>query len=424
MPVTCVVGMQWGDESKAHVVDLFAQDADIVVRCQGGNNAGHTVVIGEQVYKLHLVPCGVLRPGKLSVIGNGVVVDPGFLLEEIEGLKARGISIGDNLKVSNRAHVVFPYHRLLDVASERKKGSGKIGTTGKGIGPCYSDKAAYTGIRMGDLLNPKFFKQRLESILEVKNYLLEGLYGIAPLSVEELYQQYLGYADRLKGHICDTQGLLSSAYQEGRRILIEGAQGSLLDVDHGTYPYVTASNASVCGASAGTGLSPRCIDTVVGVLKAYTTRVGEGPFPTELEDDIGAQLRENGKEFGTTTGRPRRCGWLDLVACRYTIDLNQVNAIVLTKLDVMSNINPVKVCMGYSVRGTRFERFPADPAVLGECQPVWEELPGWQDNISSCRSFSDLPQQARDYVRFVEDELKVVVELICVGPEREQTIRP
>lgn len=423
MPVTCVVGMQWGDESKAHVVDLLAGDADIVVRCQGGNNAGHTVVIGDQVYKLHLVPCGVLRPGKLSVIGNGVVVDPGFLLEEIEKLKARGIVINDNLKVSNRAHVIFPYHRLLDVASERKRGGGKIGTTGKGIGPCYSDKAAYTGIRMGDLLNRKFFKQRLESILEVKNFLLESFYGISPLSTDEVYQQYLGYAEKLKSQICDTQTLLSEAYKEGKRILVEGAQGSLLDVDHGTYPYVTASNASVCGASAGTGLSPRRIDRVIGVLKAYTTRVGEGPFPTELDDQVGRQLQQNGKEFGTTTGRPRRCGWLDLVACRYTTSLNQVDVIALTKLDVLSDINPLKVCMGYNHRGETSEGFPADPAVLEEAEPILEELPGWQDSIRSCRSFSDLPREAKDYVRFVEDALKVKVELICIGPERQETIR-
>ncbi len=423
MPSTCVVGMQWGDESKAHVADLLAADADMVVRYQGGNNAGHTVVIGEEVFKLHLVPVGVLRPGKLAVIGNGVVVDPGFLLEEIAALRKRGIEIGDNLKLSDRAHVIFPYHRSLDGASEQHRGGGKIGTTGKGIGPCYSDKMAYTGIRVGDLFNPELFQERLASILEVKNFLLEKFYGVDPLPFQEIYETYSGYAEQLKDYVCDTQRLLSQSYQAGKHLLFEGAQGSLLDVDHGTYPYVTASNGSACGVSAGTGLSPKCVDSIVGVLKAYTTRVGEGPFPSELNDEVGQRLQQKGKEFGTTTGRPRRCGWLDLVACRYTVDFNQVDRIALSKLDVMSGMDPLKVCVGYRFDGKLYENFPADEKVLENAEPVCEELPGWQEDIADCRSFDSLPPQAQDYVRFVQDALKVKIDLVAVGPERDQVIQ-
>jgi adenylosuccinate synthase len=423
MPTTCVIGLQWGDEAKARVLDVFSADADCVVRSQGGSNAGHTVIIGEEKFVLHLVPTGILRPGVLSVIGNGVVVDPKFLLEEIAELRRRGIRVEGNLVVSDRAHLVMPYHRLFDGLAEGRRGDDKIGTTMKGVGPCYADKAARTGLRVADLYQPDFFRERLGAALEEKNALLRGLYSQPELDGDAIAQEYLGYAEQLRPLARDTQTLLLDLLDGGKRIILEGAQGTLLDIDHGTYPFVTSSNASVFGAMSGAGLPPHRIDEVVGVMKAYTTRVGGGPFPTELTDEVGSRLRDAGNEFGATTGRPRRCGWLDLVACRYTARLNGVDSIALTKLDILSSLKTVKVCRGYRLKGKTVTAFPAAVGDLEAAQPVYEELPGWPGRLDQARQFSDLPGEARRYIEYLEEALARPISLICVGPERDQAIR-
>ena len=422
MPTTCVVGLQWGDEAKARVLDVLSADADCVARSQGGNNAGHTVVIGGETFILHLVPTGVLRPQVLAVIGNGVVVDPKFLLEEVSELRRRGVEVGENLRLSDRAHLVMPYHRLFDGLAERRRGTGKIDTTMKGVGPCYADKAARGGLRVGDLYQPDLFRERLQAAVEEKNALLRGLYDEPELAWAPIYDEYMDCAQTLRPYVCNTEELLLGLLDQGKRVLLEGAQGTLLDIDHGTYPFVTSSNASVFGAMSGAGLPPHRIDQVVGVMKAYTTRVGAGPFPTELADELGERLRESGKEFGATTGRPRRCGWLDLVAGRYSARLNGVDCISLTKLDILSGLDTVKVCRGYRIGGEAIDSFPAALNELETAEPVYEEFRGWPDDIGRARRFEDLPAEARSYIEGVEEVVGVPITMVCVGPEREQVI--
>ena len=418
----CVVGLQWGDEGKGKVVDALSGGFDLVVRYQGGSNAGHTVILNGEKYVLHLLPSGILREGKLCVIGNGVVVDPALLIDEIEELEQRGVKIGDNLAVSDRAHVVFPYHKALDTLQESGLGKGKIGTTGRGIGPCYTDKMARVGIRMGELLNQDSFVQKLRANVEQKNRLFAALYDAPPLSFDEICEKYLGHAEKLRSLIRDTISLLARADEDGKRIMFEGAQGTLLDVDFGTYPFVSSSSASASGVSAGTGLPPGSVGRVIGVMKAYCTRVGEGPFPTELGDALGEQLRERGGEFGATTGRPRRCGWFDAVTLRHSAMICGVDSVALTKLDVLTGMDTIRVGVGYIYRGSRMESLPPDVKVFEECEPVYESFPGWADDISESRSFSDLPTNAQSYVVALEKIIGVPVEFISVGSAREATV--
>ncbi len=423
MPGTAVVGMQWGDEGKARIVDLLTEESDIVARTAGGSNAGHTVVIGKEIFRLHLIPAGVLRPGKLSVIASGVVFDPELFIEEVENLKARGVSVGDNLLISDRCHIVFPFHKAMDRLAESHKGSGRLGTTGRGIGPCYADKSARVGIRVAEMLHPELLKEPLKRLVDEKNALFRAHGEDISWEADALLDEYTRYAERIRPLVGDSTLVLNRALDEGKEVLFEGAQGTLLDLDHGTYPFVTSSNASVLGVCAGAGIPPKRITRIIGVVKAYTTRVGEGPFPTELTDSTGEHLRKNGKEFGTTTGRPRRCGWLDLVGLRYTTMLNGVDALALTKLDILSGLDPLSVCVAYELEGKRIEEFPAEVARFSRCRPVYEKLRGWKQPIGHIRSFEDLPEEAQNYVHYIEDALGVPVEMISVGPERNQNLR-
>jgi len=423
MPGIAVVGMQWGDEGKARIVDLLTEESDIVARTGGGSNAGHTVVIGNDIFRLHLIPVGVLHPNKLSVIATGVVFDPSIFIEELENLEARGFPIGENLLISDRCHIVFPFHKAMDRLSEARKGTGKLGTTGRGIGPCYADKSARVGIRLAEMLSGKPFKESLKRLVEEKNLLFRAHGLEESWDADALYEEYSRYAERLRPLVGNSAVVLNHALDEGKQVLFEGAQGTLLDLDYGTYPFVTSSNASVLGVCAGAGISPKRLTKITGVVKAYTTRVGEGPFPTELTDARGEHLRTSGKEFGTTTGRPRRCGWLDLVALKYTTMLNGVDALALTKLDILSGLDPLFVCVAYRVAGERIEEFPAEAARLSQCEPVYQELPGWKEAIGSVTSFSRLPKEAQNYVRYIEEALAVPVEMISIGPERNQNLR-
>jgi len=417
----CVVGLQWGDEGKGKIVDAVAEKFDIIVRYQGGSNAGHTVVVDGDKFVLHLIPSGILHPGKLCVIGNGVVVDPGTLLAEVTELRRRGVHVGENLAVSGRAHVVLPYHKLLDRLDERK--GRKIGTTGRGIGPCYADKMSRTGIRMVELLDPETFRERLRVNVEQKNRILQLLHGQQPLSFENVLDEYLGYARELRDLVKDTVTLLNRACREGKRILFEGAQGALLDVDFGTYPYISCSNASASGAATGTGLPPKAISRVLGIMKAYCTRVGEGPFMTELDDPIGGLLRERGGEYGATTGRPRRCGWFDAVAVRHAATLCGADSLALTKLDVLTGLKDIRIAVNYQLNGKRIDVLPADCRLLSGCTPVYRSYPGWEEDISRCRHFEALPPQARAYVRALEEEVGVPINFISVGQDRNAVIR-
>ena len=419
----CVVGLQWGDEGKGKIVDALANDFDLVVRYQGGSNAGHTVVIQGQKFVLHLLPSGILRPGKLCVIANGVVVDPPLLLQEMDELIRRGVKISDNLAISDRAHLVLPYHKELDKLQEADPSRNKIGTTGRGIGPCYVDKAARTGIRVGDMLDRAAFERKLRANIEQKNRLFETLYHAPALSFERIVEEYLGYAERLRPLVCDTVTLLTDAQAQGKRILFEGAQGALLDVDFGTYPYITSSSAGAGGVATGTGVPPKAIGRVLGIMKAYTTRVGEGPFPTELNDDIGRRMRERGSEFGATTGRPRRCGWCDAVGVRHTVALCGVDSIAMTKLDVLSGLETISVATEYRYNDAVIARFPAGAEMLAKCQPVYRTFAGWKEDLSKCRTFSDLPSNARAYVAALEEMLAVPVESISVGSGRDDCVR-
>lgn len=421
MSTVVLVGAQWGDEGKGKVTDFLAEKADLVVRYQGGNNAGHTVVVGDREFKLHLIPSGILYPEKLCIIGSGMVIDPGVLLQEMESLRKQGISI-DNLKISDRAHVIFPYHRRLDQVEEERKGDNKIGTTIRGIGPAYMDKSARVGIRMVDLLDPDEFASLLEENIEEKNHLLTKVYGMEALDYASILAEYRGYAELLAKHVGDDSLLINDALKQGKNVLFEGAQGTLLDIDHGTYPYVTSSHPTAGGACLGAGVGPTKIDRVIGVAKAYTTRVGEGPFATELEDDTGAYIRTQGGEFGTTTGRPRRCGWFDGVVARYAVRINGLGYLAITKLDVLSGLDKVKICTGYSCHGRIIEEFPASLRVLEECVPIYEEFAGWQEDITAARTLSDLPTSARKYLERISEVAGVPIALVGVGSRRNQTI--
>ena len=418
-----VVGAQWGDEGKGKVVDIYTEHADDIVRYQGGNNAGHTLVVGNEKVVLHLIPSGILHEGKRCIIGNGVVLDPEVFIKEIVKLKSSGRIKDDScLLLSESLHIIMPYHKRIDIAREAKSGDKKIGTTGRGIGPCYEDKIGRRGIRLMDLLNEEVFARKLKEFLVEKNFLLEQLLGEAPCVFEEILAEYRGYADILKKYVADTSLVLGNDIKGGKKVLFEGAQGTLLDVDHGTYPYVTSSSTCAGGACTGSGASPRDIHEIIGISKAYVTRVGSGPFPTELLDETGEQLRQTGGEFGATTGRPRRCGWFDAMVVRYAVRVNGLTGIALTKLDVLSDFDTVKVCTGYLYEGKMLESLPAALEVFENCQPVYEELPGWRTDITAAKSFEELPENARAYVHRLQELAGCQIVMVSVGPRRDQTI--
>jgi adenylosuccinate synthase len=421
MPATVVVGLQWGDEGKGKATDLLAGSVSHVVRYQGGDNAGHTIVIGDETFKLHLVPSGVFYPHIVPVIGNGVVVNPQTLLDEMAMLAVRGIETA-RLRVSAAAHVIMPYHVALDRAMEARRGGGGIGTTSRGIGPAYADRAARIGIRMGDLLDPALLRAALERVVPEKNVLLTVVHGAEPVDLESLLERAVAWGAALAGHIMDTTGLVQAALAAGGHVLLEGAQGALLDLDHGTYPYVTSSNPVAGGACTGGGIGPRQVDQVIGVMKAYATRVGWGPFPTELGEPIGSHLLEKGREFGTTTGRRRRCGWFDAVPLRYVVAVNSVSSIMLNKLDILSGLPEVRLCTAYRLDGGLVERWPLSLAELERAQPVYETFSGWPDDLRDARRMADLPAAARAFVDALEARAGVPVALVSVGPERTQTI--
>jgi adenylosuccinate synthase len=423
MPGKVIIGTQWGDEGKGKVVDLLTDSAEMVVRFQGGNNAGHTIVRDGEVFKFHLIPSGILHPGKTCVIGNGVVIDPSVLIEELEGLRRRDIDVG-GLRISANAHLIMPYHVMLDTAGEAKLGKLEIGTTKRGIGPCYADKSARLGVRVQDLLDAKILRKKIMAALAPKQQALRPFARDPKLDLHAMTEEYLRYGHRLEPHIADTSRLCWDALDAGRTVLFEGAQATLLDLDHGTYPFVTSSNPIAGAACVGAGVGPTDIDEVWGVCKAYTTRVGAGPFPTELTDEVGVQLRDRGHEFGTTTGRERRCGWLDLVALRYATRLNRLSALAITKLDVLSGIDPLRVATRYrGSEGAVFDEFPYHQSILHSALPDYEELPGWDDDITEARTDADLPREARDYLAAISDYARVPIRLVGVGPSREQVIR-
>jgi adenylosuccinate synthase len=421
MPAVVLVGAQWGDEGKGKATDLLGGDVDYVVRYQGGNNAGHTVVIGDQKYALHLLPTGVLSPHVIPVIGNGVVIDPAVLLGEIDGLAERGISC-ERLLISANAHLIMPHHKALDKVTERYLGKSRIGTTGRGIGPAYADKVARMGVRVQDLLDPGILKQKIEVALTEKNQVLTKVYNRRGIDPARTLDEYLEYAERLKPHIADTSLVLSKALDEDKVVLLEGGQGTLLDIDHGTYPFVTSSSPTAGGACAGAGIPPTRLTRVIGILKAYTTRVGSGPFPTELLDEQGEWLRATGHEYGTTTGRNRRCGWFDAVIARYAVRINGVTDFFLTKLDVLSGLERIPVCVAYDVDGVRHDEIPMTQTEFHHAKPIYEELPGWQEDISNAKSFDDLPPNARAYVQALEEMTGAPISAIGVGPGRDQTL--
>jgi len=421
MPAIVLLGAQWGDEGKGKATDLLGDRVDYVVRYQGGNNAGHTVVIGDQKYALHLLPSGILSANVIPVIGNGVVIDPAVLLTEIKGLNERGIDTS-KLKISTNAHLITPYHRTIDKVSERFLGKAKIGTTGRGIGPAYADKINRIGIRVQDLFDPSILKQKIEAALHDKNQILIKVFNRKGITVEEVLTEYLGYAEILKPYVADTALLLDQALSAGKNVLLEGSQGTLLDVDHGTYPFVTSSNPTAGGASTGSGIGPTKITRVIGILKAYTTRVGSGPFPTELFDEDGDALRKIGGEVGVTTGRNRRCGWFDAPIARYAVRVNGLTDFFLTKLDVLTGWEKIPVCVAYEVDGVRIEELPASQTDFHHAKPIYEYLPGWKENISTTKSIDDLPVNAREYVKFLEKVSGAPISAIGVGPGRDETI--
>lgn len=421
MPGTVVLGAQWGDEGKGKITDLMADRMDIVVRYAGGNNAGHTVVCGDDEFKLHLMPSGILYPHITTVIGNGVVVNPKVLLEEMDGLHSRGISTA-NLRISCNAHLVMPYHLAFDRLGETSLGSAKLGTTHRGIGPAYSDKADRMGLRMQDLLDEKIFRTKLESSLERKNRILVKAFEQDPFDPDEITSEYMGYASRLADRITDTGLVLNRALEEGKHVLFEGAQGTFLDLDHGTYPFVTSSSPTVGGVFTGTGVGPRAVERIIGVAKAYVTRVGYGPFPTEQDNEDGERMGVRGVEFGTTTGRKRRCGWLDAVLLRYAARVNGLTGIALTKLDVLTGFERLKVCVGYSFQGKIYHDFPPHQTIFHKCEPEYLELPGWSEEIGEAGAREDLPPEALKYIEFVEDAAGVPVVIVSVGPKRSQTV--
>jgi adenylosuccinate synthase len=422
MPNIVVVGTQWGDEGKGKVTDVLTPHVNVVVRYQGGNNAGHTVVVGRQKYVLHSIPSGILHPGRRCVIGCGVVVDPGALIEEMEALVQRGVALDGNLFISKNAHVIMPYHPALDRASEAKLGARRIGTTGKGVGPAYVDKAARVGIRMADLLDERLFREKLETNLAQKNRLLREIYDAQTFSVDEILNPYLRYAGWLAPYITDTALLLNRWIEAGYSVLFEGAQATMLDLDHGTYPYVTSSSTTAGGAATGTGVPPTRIHGILGVAKAYTTRVGAGPFPTEMKGAIAEEIRARGNEYGATTGRPRRCGWFDAVVLRYAARINGLDTVALTKLDVLDQCETVKICTGYRYRGEVLADFPEEETALAEAEPVYEEVSGWMAPTSRAKSEGDLPAKARRYLERLEELIGVPFCMISTGAQRDETI--
>ncbi len=421
MTATIVLGAQWGDEGKGRVVDFFAEHADLVVRYQGGNNAGHTIVVGEEKLALSLIPSGILYPDCIPVIGSGTVIDPAVLLAEMEMARDRGLD-PSTVRISADAHLIMPYHRKLDAAIERYLGKNQIGTTKKGIGPAYTDKYARSGIRVQDLFDPKIFRQKVEAALVDKNKVLPRVYNTLPMDSDEIVAEYLDYAAQLEPHVADTGLMIHQAISRGDNVLFEGAQGTLLDIDHGTYPFVTSSNPTAGGAIIGSGIGPKAIDEIVGVAKAYISRVGTGPFPTELDDETGDTMIELGGEYGTVTGRRRRCGWLDLVALRYAARVNSLTKIFLTKLDILSAFDTIKVATAYRSHGDHYDEFPSQQSVLYHCEPVLHEMEGWKTDVTGARKPSDLPAAARRYVEYIEEAVGVPIGWVSVGPERSQLI--
>ncbi|SLM46572.1 adenylosuccinate synthetase [Nitrospira japonica] len=417
-----VIGAQWGDEGKGKIVDILARDADVVVRYQGGSNAGHTVINQNGTFIFHLIPSGILYRGTLCVIGNGVVVDPAALIEEMDHLGGQGVHIGKNFIISQRAHLILPYHKAIDKASEQSKGSRRIGTTGRGIGPSYADKMSRIGIRVGDLLNPKTFRTKLEENLIEINWFLEQLYKVERFEVEKVFQQYMSYAERLKSHIADAVTRVNKMIDNRKTILFEGAQGTHLDVDLGTYPYVTSSSATAGGAATGSGVGPTKIDAVLGVAKAYTTRVGSGPFPTELSDEVGRGLQERGKEYGSTTGRPRRCGWFDTVVMRHATKVNGLSSLALTKLDVLDGCKELKVCTAYRYQGALSKDMPADLQALQESEPVYKRFKGWSASTTGLTTYGRLPVEAKRYLEYIAEQAECPIDMVSTGSKRDATI--
>jgi len=419
-----VVGAQWGDEGKGKIIDILAKDMDYIARYQGGNNAGHTVVLGGRKFILHLIPSGVLHKGKTCIIGNGVALDPAAFIEEVKELKSKGIKVTPkNLAVSEEAHIIFPYHKKLDSLREAKKGSKKLGTTKRGIGPCYADKVSRCGIRVIDLMNREIFEEKLRFNIKEKNTLFKYLYDSNGSSFKKIYDQYRIYASKIRPFVANTTVMLNEAINDKKSVLFEGAQGTLLDIDHGTYPFVTSSNATSGGACIGTGVGPTHIDNIIGVVKAYTTRVGEGPFPTEFSDTLMDKIRSRGKEFGATTGRPRRCGWFDSVIAKHSVTVNGIKELAVTKLDVLDEMPKIKVCIGYKYGKKFYKRFPADLRVLNNCKPIYEEHPGWLEDTTSVKSFNKLPKNAKKYLIRLKSLLGAKITIISVGSDRTQIAR-
>ena len=422
MSVSVVIGTQWGDEGKGKIVDLLSEEVDIVARYQGGANAGHTICWGDETVVLHLVPSGIFRDQVTCVIGNGVVIDPAAIVKEIDTIREKGYNIDGRLLISHNAHLIMPYHKKIEEAREKKRDAGAIGTTGRGIGPAYVDKFSRTGIRVVDLLDRDVLRKKLTKALEEKNAILKGVYGAETLDVDAMIEEYVEFDKLIDPYVTDTAQYLCRALKEGKRVMAEGAQGSLLDVDFGTYPYVTSSHPTVGGCCTGLGIPPTAINRVIGIVKAYCTRVGNGPFPTELTDDLGEQLRATGHEFGATTGRPRRCGWLDLVALRYTSLINGLTELTITKLDVLSGLDELKVCTAYRYDGKETDRFPSELQTLERVEPVYETLPGWQEDIVGVNQYEDLPDNAKTYLKYIADRVQVDISMISTGPKRSQTI--
>jgi adenylosuccinate synthase len=421
MSSVVVVGTQWGDEGKGKITDFLSENAEVIARYQGGDNAGHTIQFNGVTYKLHLIPSGIFSPEKISVIGNGVVLNPKSLITELAYLHERNVTT-DNLRISDRAHVILPYHIRLDQLQEEAKGDNKIGTTNKGIGPCYMDKAARVGIRVADLLDRDVFAERLKINLAEKNRLFTKMYDSEPIEFDDIFEEYYEYGQQMKQYVCDTSVILNDALDQGKRVLFEGAQGVMLDIDQGTYPFVTSSNPVAGGVTIGSGVGPSKINKVVGVCKAYTSRVGDGPFPTELFDEIGSRIREVGREYGTTTGRPRRVGWFDSVVMRHSKRVSGITNLSLNSIDVLTGLETIKICVAYrKPNGEEISHYPASLVELGQCKPVYEELPGWSENITGCRSLEELPENARNYVRRISELVGVRISTFSVGPDREQT---
>lgn len=424
MSAFIVLGAQWGDEGKGKMTDYLAEEANVVVRYQGGNNAGHTVEVGEKQYKLHLIPSGILHDEKLNVIGNGVVVDPKAFFTEIDYLKEEGVKVTpEKLIVSDRAHVIMPYHKVLDKLKEKARGKNDIGTTGKGIGPCYTDKFERCGIRVCDLIDKEVFKEKLKDNIEMKNKYIVNVLGGEPLSFEEIYEEYSNYGEELKPFIKDTSVRVYNEIKEDKTVLFEGAQGMLLDIDYGTYPYVTSSNTTAGGVANGVGIGPNMITNAVGIAKAYTTRVGKGPFPTELEDETGEWIREKGHEYGVTTGRSRRCGWLDIVILKTSVRVSGLTSLAVTKIDTLAGLEKVKMCVGYKFNDEIIDYFPASLEDLAKCEPIYEEFDGWDESVANARSYEELHPNARKYLERIEELTDTRISIVSVGPRRDQTMR-